>query len=85
MSSINTNWIEVLFVSCMRWLSPCLDHRCPSKRDKGTPGLHPKQNLQAKKDRREAGCLDWWRRRESNPRPQVLCLRFYMFSRVNYL
>jgi len=24
----------------------------------------------------------WWRRRESNPRPQVLCLRLYMLIRV---
>ena len=22
----------------------------------------------------------WWRRRESNPRPKILYLRFYMFS-----
>src|SRR5690606_17606615 len=33
------------------------------------------------------GCLSatlvyWWRRRESNPRPQVLCLRLYMLIRV---
>ena len=27
-------------------------------------------------------CFYWWRRRESNPRPQVLCRRFYMLSRV---
>ena len=25
--------------------------------------------------------LVWWRRRESNPRPQVLCLRLYMLIR----
>ena len=24
----------------------------------------------------------WWRRRGSNPRPQILCLRHYMFSFV---
>ena len=24
----------------------------------------------------------WWRRRESNPRPQALCLLLYMLSRV---
>jgi hypothetical protein len=26
------------------------------------------------------GC--WWRRRESNPRPQMLCLQFYMLIRL---
>ena len=26
--------------------------------------------------------LNWWRRRESNPRPQVLCLWHYMLSHV---
>ncbi len=25
---------------------------------------------------------DWWRRGESNPRPQILCLRPYMLSLV---
>ena len=25
----------------------------------------------------------WWRRRESNPRPQILCLQLYMRSLVN--
>ena len=24
----------------------------------------------------------WWRRRESNPRPQILCRQLYMHSRV---
>jgi len=24
----------------------------------------------------------WWRRRESNPRPQILCHRIYMLSRI---
>ena len=34
------------------------------------------------------GCLetlDWWRRRELNPRPSVLCLWLYMFSIVDCL
>jgi hypothetical protein len=26
--------------------------------------------------------VGWWRRRESNPRPQALCLRLYMLIRV---
>ena len=26
--------------------------------------------------------MEWWRRRESNPRPQALRLRLYMLSRV---
>jgi len=27
--------------------------------------------------------MDWWRRRESNPRPQILSLRLYML-RITY-
>ena len=29
---------------------------------------------------KDAAEPDWWRRRESNPRPQALCRRFYMRS-----
>jgi len=29
-----------------------------------------------------AGWMNWWRRRELNPRPQILRLRIYMLSRV---
>ncbi len=28
------------------------------------------------------GLVGWWRRRESNPRPQVLCHRLYMLIPV---
>jgi hypothetical protein len=28
--------------------------------------------------------LKWWRRRESNPRPQALCHRIYMLIHVYY-
>ncbi len=27
----------------------------------------------------------WWRRRESNPRPKILCLRLYMLSVIESL
>jgi hypothetical protein len=39
--------------------------------------------LQPKKNGRYGGHrCEWWRRRESNPRPQALCPRLYMRSRV---
>ena len=30
--------------------------------------------------------MNWWRRRESNPRPQVIRFRLYMLSRpINFI
>ena len=45
--------------------------RGDSRKEKG-PGYYP-------------GPSDWWRRRESNPRPQVLRLWLYMLIPVLYL
>ena len=35
-------------------------------------------------NRERLGFHYWWRRRESNPRPQVLCLEIYMLSPVYF-
>ena len=34
------------------------------------------------KNHREGGLFVWWRRRESNPRPQVIRFRLYMLIRL---
>jgi len=55
-----------------------------STRNACEPGTHLliRANSPNKKNRHKAGCFVWWRWRESNPRPQALCRRFYMFSRL---
>jgi len=48
----------------------------------GISGMPSTANRPEKRARREPGPCRWWRRGESNPRPQALRLEVYMLSRV---
>jgi len=58
---------------------PPHSNRCRASDSAGHPG---RDENRRNRTRRLAGPVNWWRRRESNPRPQVLRPQIYMRSRV---
>lgn len=50
-------------------------------------GFNPRRELTLQKNTALAGgiFLKWWRRRESNPRPEALVRQFYMRSAVFWI
>ena len=53
--------------------------QCSSNPERGFSSAPPSPTNE-KATARVASSFIWWRRRESNPRPQALCRRFYMCS-----